>query len=90
MLHGLRRIRFYRHPRGALHAARRLRGTRPAAVAVSGGVDSWDCPCHASRFDTEGNVLHGPAPTPLEKIELAVDATPRPDAPRGGVRRPLR
>ena len=60
------------------------------AVHWNSAERSWDCPCHASRFDTEGNVLHGPAPTPLEKIELAVDATPRPDAPRGGVRRPLR
>ncbi|WP_394808959.1 Rieske 2Fe-2S domain-containing protein [Nitrosomonas sp.] len=31
---------------------------------------SWDCPCHGSRFDTDGEVLHGPASTSLPIISL--------------------
>jgi glycine/D-amino acid oxidase-like deaminating enzyme/nitrite reductase/ring-hydroxylating ferredoxin subunit len=30
---------------------------------------SWDCPCHASRFDIDGKVLNGPANNPLETLD---------------------
>jgi len=31
------------------------------------------CPCHGSVFDLEGNVVHGPAPRPLQWLDVTED-----------------
>lgn len=87
---GLRRIAVYRDPHGALHVLSAKCTHLGCAVHWNGAERSWDCPCHASRFDTEGNVLHGPAPTALAKVELPADAAPPPRERRSGARRGVR
>ncbi|MCE9548707.1 MAG: FAD-dependent oxidoreductase, partial [Planctomycetia bacterium] len=45
-------------------------------VRWNGAEESWDCPCHGSRFKPDGKVIAGPAETPLEPIGK-MKATPK-------------
>ena len=67
MCDGLGKIGVYRDQEGALHAVS-LRCTHLACLLRWNGAErSWDCPCHGSRFDVDGEVLEGPAVNALER-----------------------
>lgn len=42
-------------------------------VNWNGAEQTWDCPCHGSRFCPDGSVIEGPALQPLHEIELRED-----------------
>lgn len=64
---GLGQIAGYRDEAGILHAVSARCTHLGCTVTWNGAEKSWDCPCHGSRFDIEGKVLHGPAVKDLER-----------------------
>ncbi len=34
---------------------------------------TWDCPCHGSRYHSDGSVLRGPATGPLPPLQYHVE-----------------
>jgi glycine/D-amino acid oxidase-like deaminating enzyme/nitrite reductase/ring-hydroxylating ferredoxin subunit len=57
----------YRDDTGALHAVSTRCTHLGCQVAWNAAETSWDCPCHGSRFDPDGEILNGPATKPLER-----------------------
>lgn len=61
------KIGAYRDEDGSLHGVRPVCTHMRCPLRWNPEERTWDCPCHGSRFDPDGNVLGGPAFLPLEK-----------------------
>lgn len=73
------KLAVYRDGEGGLHVLSATCTHLGCVVAWNSAEKSWDCPCHASRFDVNGEVLHGPAMKPLQAVSLRggpADAAP--------------
>ncbi len=64
---GASKVAAYRDEGGQLHCVSAVCTHLGCIVSFNSAEKSWDCPCHASRFGIDGEVLHGPAKTPLTK-----------------------
>lgn len=81
---GLHLIAAYRDPSGACHLRSATCPHMRGAVKWNPGEQTWDCPCHGSRFDAYGRVMNGPATTDL----AAIDEPKRPAEPAREPERP--
>jgi glycine/D-amino acid oxidase-like deaminating enzyme/nitrite reductase/ring-hydroxylating ferredoxin subunit len=66
--HGTR-IAVYRRPDGSLSRRSAVCTHLGCVVGWNEAERTWDCPCHGSRFTPEGDVISGPAETPLPPRE---------------------
>jgi glycine/D-amino acid oxidase-like deaminating enzyme/nitrite reductase/ring-hydroxylating ferredoxin subunit len=66
---GLSKIAAYRDENGTLHKVSAICTHMGCIVSWNGLEKSWDCPCHGSRFDTEGKVVSGPAIKELGPVD---------------------
>jgi Rieske Fe-S protein len=62
------KVAAYRDGEGELHTFSAVCSHMGCQVAFNSAEKTWDCPCHGSRFDTEGRVVHGPATNRLAEV----------------------
>ncbi|NEY36026.1 FAD-dependent oxidoreductase [Streptomyces sp. PRKS01-65] len=67
---GGERLAVYRDEAGALHAVSSRCTHLGCLVNFNAAERAWECPCHGSRFDTDGKVIQGPATRPLERRDI--------------------
>ncbi|PTL40256.1 FAD-dependent oxidoreductase [Alkalicoccus saliphilus] len=58
----------YRDSNGELHLVDPTCTHMKCGVEWNNAERTWDCPCHGSRFSIDGEVVEGPASTPLDKV----------------------
>ncbi len=62
-----KKIAAYRDPSGKVEQCSAICTHMGCVVRWNEAETTWDCPCHGSRFRTDGSVISGPAETPLAK-----------------------
>ena len=66
--HGLSKAAAYRDELGGLHECTAICPHLGCIVEWNHNENTWDCPCHGSRFDKQGRVICGPANSDLAQI----------------------
>ncbi|CUS02413.2 FAD dependent oxidoreductase family protein [Candidatus Promineifilum breve] len=65
------KVALYRQPSGELIALSPVCTHLGCIVRWNAAETSWDCPCHGSRFNYDGEVIEGPALSPLARKEIS-------------------
>lgn len=65
---GGRKAAVFRDAQGEIHAVSPICTHLGCQVEFNKAERTWDCPCHGSRFDVDGKVIHGPAVDDLAPV----------------------
>lgn len=63
----------FKDENGVVHAVSAACSHMGCIVGWNETDRTWDCPCHGSRFELNGEVLHGPAVNPLKAESLTAE-----------------
>jgi Rieske Fe-S protein len=63
------KVAAYRDSSGAISLRSATCTHMGCIVAWNNAERTWDCPCHGSRFKPDGQVISGPAESPLPAVE---------------------
>ena len=78
---GVHKVAVFRDEQGELHEMSARCTHLGCIVKWNDSDNTWDCPCHGSRFDAFGQVLGGPAVSDLVPIEGSHPAKMPPPEP---------
>jgi glycine/D-amino acid oxidase-like deaminating enzyme/nitrite reductase/ring-hydroxylating ferredoxin subunit len=67
------KVAVYRDESGAITMRSATCTHMGCTVGWNDGERTWDCPCHGSRFRTDGSVIAGPAEAPLSEAPESSD-----------------
>lgn len=67
-----KRLAVHRNENGELEVVSAVCTHMGCNVRWNNAEKTWDCPCHGSRFDTDGSVIEGPAFQPLQKNPVII------------------
>jgi glycine/D-amino acid oxidase-like deaminating enzyme/nitrite reductase/ring-hydroxylating ferredoxin subunit len=70
---GLSKSAVYRDADGAVHELSAVCRHLGCIVKWNTLENTWDCPCHGSRYDAYGKVIQGPANSDLTEVEAGED-----------------
>jgi Rieske Fe-S protein len=62
------KVAAYRDAKGEVHKVSAVCTHMGCLVRWNSAEETWDCPCHGSRFKPNGEVIAGPAEESLAKI----------------------
>lgn len=65
-----KRVGAFRDKEGKMHLIRVVCPHLGCSLKWNKDEKSFDCPCHGSRFDVDGNIINNPAINNVEKIDM--------------------